>query len=368
MPRLLLRLLLSVVGLFVGVGIVETCARLAPASDQAHRLFNAADLEPQGLFQADLRLGMSLSPSFTGQMRLPGARIPLRVNHLGMRGPEPAPVPQPPRWLALGDSFTLALQVPEERTFSALLAQRLGNEVLNGGVSGDSTWQSVERYNRWHDPAHIDAVVLVFYLGNDITDNATFDLAAMEGHHVGPAVRRDQRPPLTGARRFLATHSFLYAHWRVLEQRRTIRGTERMAAWRKEMALYTRSGRAQLEAALPRTEQALRRYYEQVRAVRGDRALVALAPPLYAVDPTKLSSTLRFMGLDPADGDPEAPGLAVASILARLHIPTCDLAPALKEAHQNGREGWLGFDGHWSPEGHEVVADALASCIARVAR
>ncbi len=72
----------------------------------------------------------------------------LRVNQLGMRGPEPADPPAERRWLVLGDSFTQALQVPEEQLFLTLLARRVGAELHNGGVAGDCTWQSAMRWKR----------------------------------------------------------------------------------------------------------------------------------------------------------------------------------------------------------------------------
>ena len=306
---------------------------------------------------------MSLTPNFEGEIVYPGSEVHVRINSLGLRGPEPLPTPEGPRWLVIGDSFVLSLQVPKEQTFEHLLAQRLGVEVFNGGVSGDSTWQSVTRYDMWDDTLQTDTVILLFFLGNDLLDNATFDPSQMDRWHIGPTVQRSTHPPPSPLVRFLAGHSYLFAHIRVAAQRKAVKGTERMANWRKELAIYTRSGRPQLDTYLPFTARAFERFDERARLVRRDRYVVALAPPGIAVNPERMANTLEFAGFDPAEADPDAPRQAVADLLADQQIPTCDLTPALREAEQAGVPTYLVYDGHWSPEGHEVVAQALQRCI-----
>ena len=64
------------------------------------------------------------------------------------------------------------------------------------------------------------------------------------------------------------------------------------------------------------------------------------------------------MDLDPGRADVDAPQQLVKDILTELKIPYCDLSPALRDANQP----YLTFDGHWTLEGHTVVADAFATC------
>jgi hypothetical protein len=105
----------------------------------------------------------------------------VQVNSKGLRGPEVDYVKPPGtfRILALGDSFTFALQVNEQETFEAKLAELLNQapagqrvEVLNAGVDGWGTaneyeWLVSEGYR--YQP---DLVLLMFFVGNDPGDNA----------------------------------------------------------------------------------------------------------------------------------------------------------------------------------------------------
>jgi hypothetical protein len=61
-------------------------------------------------------------------------------------------------------------------------------------------------------------------------------------------------------------------------------------------------------------------------------------------------------------------GLGLAELLARrwsgvegaaLLVASVDLGPALQAAEPGGRTYFV-FDGHWTPRGHDVVAEALA--------
>lgn len=101
----------------------------------------------------------------------------VRINALGLRGPEVAregPPPGTKRVLALGDSGTFGFYVGEEETFPARLEQllRAGGvpvEVINGGCGGwsiDSATLFLEERAIALAP---DLVVLV-YCSNDISD------------------------------------------------------------------------------------------------------------------------------------------------------------------------------------------------------
>ncbi len=81
----------------------------------------------------------------------PGVRqergITVRINHLGLRGPEWG-LEKPPgkrRIVAIGDSSVFGFGVKESETFTAQLDQRLGDEVqvINAGIPGYSTYQAI---------------------------------------------------------------------------------------------------------------------------------------------------------------------------------------------------------------------------------
>lgn len=72
-----------------------------------------------------------------------------------------------PPVLAVGDSYTYGEEVADDETWPALLQQRIGRPVLNGGVSGYGFDQSVLRAEILTTQHHPDAVVVSF-IADDI--------------------------------------------------------------------------------------------------------------------------------------------------------------------------------------------------------
>lgn len=85
------------------------------------------------------------SPWFLWELR-PGVHqergVTVSVNALGMRGAEVGPK-SGPRVLALGDSSIYGFGVADDEVFTSRLAASLDVEVINGGVPGYSTFQSL---------------------------------------------------------------------------------------------------------------------------------------------------------------------------------------------------------------------------------
>jgi len=132
--------------------------------------------DPDSFYVADAMAGWSYRPGATGEFIGPRPfpityRSYVRINSLGLRGPELAAVPPGGvRVLALGDSWTSGLEVAENETYSAvaagLLSQRLGVpvQVVNAGVRGYGTDQAWLFYRERLKQLHPD-VVLYYYTG-----------------------------------------------------------------------------------------------------------------------------------------------------------------------------------------------------------
>jgi len=106
-------------------------------------------------------------------------RAPVRINSLGLRGPEIAELPPDGyRVLILGDSMVASFEVPWEKSFPALLESRLNDQfdipvqVINAGVRGYGTDQSYLYYKRRGAHLAPDLVILIFG-GNDFSDLVT---------------------------------------------------------------------------------------------------------------------------------------------------------------------------------------------------
>lgn len=129
-------------------------------------------------FQPDGLLGYSLRPGAVAQQELGGHVTEVRVNALGLRGPEasPRPIPGRPRILLLGDSFAFGFGVAEgetvrDRLESALAARGFAAEVLSAGVPGWSLDQQLV-YLRARGFALEPALVLLVVCENDPWDLA----------------------------------------------------------------------------------------------------------------------------------------------------------------------------------------------------
>jgi hypothetical protein len=167
--RLSTKFLLILAGLVIGLFIVEVGLRLIGYS---FPLFYSTDMER----------GIALSAGAEGLYRREGRNY-VRINSEGLRDVEHAKQKPPNtiRIAVIGDSYAEALQVPLEKTFWAVMAEKLRQcpayagrqvEVINFGVSGYGTAQElITLRDKVWDYAP-DIVLLAVCTGNDITDNS----------------------------------------------------------------------------------------------------------------------------------------------------------------------------------------------------
>lgn len=414
------RLLKVALGLGVGLGLAEAGVRAWAMEPGVLAYASTLGGQDLMLFRPDPRMSRLPRPGLDVQLVSPDSVVRVRFNSLGLRGGalEPATTP---RWLAIGDSFTLAVQVEEEDTFVAQLGPALGVEVLNAGMNAYETWRSVTRYQDLDDAVGASAVILSFFLGNDLTDNPrrgvvpTLEELGGHGGPPGPGRGPGRKPPRepgsgagatggigaspaieaaagrragadglgagspgeragapqqrragaggppSGLLALLTRHSAVVAWVQVAYTRARVSrtGEPDLAKLTAEISLFSEAGAEGLAQLLPSTRAALT-HLRDVAAARGDRVLVALIPPSYTMSAEQLQKRLESFGMTgPAA---EAPARAVLGVLAELGVEACDLGPALREAHAAGRQPYLKFDGHFSAEGHRVVATALAGC------
>ncbi len=352
------RLALVLGGLVLGAGLAECLARIVAPSASADLLFNAPDASPKGLYVMDREVLLVPAAGFTAEVQSLGYRVPLRINSLGLRGPEPTPG----GWLAVGDSFTLSVQVTEEETFAQRFAQVREEAVHNAGVDGYSTWQALRRYRQLDDALGVEKVLLTFFLGNDFQDNDRFPHVLRQSTQLvhGAPIPRQHLPWIQA---FFLRHSYLAAHWRIWNRKRGLQSGKdpQRQAWLDELSIFSNQGKGRLAQLKPGTERALTEFREETRQ-RGDHLLVAVAPPAFQVDPARMEATFRVVGLDPAEADLDAPLRAVQGILRRLGLAGCDLVSPLRDAAESGEHLYFTFDGHWTPAGHAVVAQTLRDC------
>lgn len=169
MKRIVLRLSLLLSGAVIGCLMAEFAARLLTVP------------QPQP-YQPDVWVGARLQPGFRARFQREGDAW-VTINQAGFRDREHA-LTKPPgtfRVAILGDSFAEAVQVPLEETFWSVLESELNRrqgldgrtvEVLNFGISGHGTAQQLQMLRHYVWPYQPDLVLLAFFAGNDIRNNA----------------------------------------------------------------------------------------------------------------------------------------------------------------------------------------------------
>ena len=344
-------------GLCVGLFLVELIARFPALPSDSDLLFNSPDTSPVGLYVLDTQTRVVPAPNFQADVSSLGFSASLRTNALGVRGPQPESVTQE-QWLALGDSFTMSVQVSEEESFAGRLGAAKNVHIWNAGVDGYSTWQSKIRYEQLAPKLPIKHVLLTFFTGNDFQDNDLFPILQKQ-RLPGKAGTPIPRNTLPGWKLFLLRHSYLYAHYRVYEQRQQVQNAPQARNWKQELSLFHRSGQQRLQHLSQNTEKALRALQKSTQR-RGAKLTVAIAPPAFVIDQSRASATFELVGLDPSQALLNAPQKKVAEILKRNNIRTCDLSTNLNTAPT---ESYFKTDGHWTPKGHDLVSQSLTSCI-----
>ncbi len=346
-------------GLCGGLVLSELGARTIEPDGAAELLFPSTNNTPEGLYINSKRHVAVAQPGFTGTT---GAGIDVRINQAGLRGPELSARTESATWVVLGDSFVMALQVPETETFTERMSAASGVGFLNAGIDGYSTWQSKTLLEQIGRPLGVKGAVVVFFLGNDLSDNEFYPQMMREAARLPDGVPIIQpSPPL--AHQLFGGWSRVYGHLSVWLRRRSIStGRDPMAQrWQGELSLFHETGTQTLQRSVRTTERAL----ADLRMVARRQNLplmVAVAPPAFAVHAERAGPTLSLVGLDPAGADLQAPDRAVLAALSRLGIRSCDLGPALRTAAEQ-EAVYLTFDGHWSAAGHRVVAETLTACL-----
>lgn len=318
--------------------------------------------------------------------------IPIEINSHGRRDVE-RPWAKPPgvkRVLALGDSFTEAMQVGLDETWfrrleAALNARGDGTtyEVLGAGVSGYGTAGATLAFERDGHRYAPDLVVLAFYPGNDIQNNSpTLEdrfppVYDEEGNLL--RVAGSTRTPPQGwlpewqtyrfLRKMILTRQPQVAQLLVgagLMQPEAVREVPMRDGVPVAYGAFAESPSAEWQDAWARTESLLDRLRQSVTA-NGAHFVLAILTIRDQIYPDYWQEIVRQNpAMSAREWDLDAPQRRVAQWCRRSGVDCLELAPAFR-AGRDGGAGPLHFrhDGHWTAAGHELAADELTDFIAR---
>jgi hypothetical protein len=366
-------------GLLVGLLLVEAGLRLTGYSHP-------------NLYTTDQHRGVALRPGAEGWWRKEGEAY-IRINSDGLRDREHAKQKPPGtlRIAVLGDSYAEALQVPLEKTFWAVMEDRLQQcaalkgqkvEAINFGVSGYGTALELItlRQKVWdYSP---DIVLLAVTTGNDITDNSR-------------ALKRDEDIPYFFHRDGRLVLDDSYLNSRTFRVRQSI--LNRMMRWARD---YSRVAQALFQAYYAFTQYRLSRQRQATPQAEAGLAGSIYREPTDAAwkDAWQVTEELmvlmrdevaqkgaRFLVVTLSSGIQVNPGSAarqafkkntgasdlfypdkrIKALGEREGFTVLNLAPSLQSYAEQHKVFLHGFGqnqgrGHWNETGHRVAGELIA--------
>jgi SGNH hydrolase-like domain, acetyltransferase AlgX len=385
---LLANLFLVLVSLAVCAAIAETAARIYAASLARPDPAAAAVAKPISRFHPTL--GWDKPPGGEARIRRAEFDIEIRINSLGLRGPEygyakPAGTK---RVLILGDSFAEGYYVDEPDTARAVLEKDLnagpcrGWQVVNGGTIAYSTDQEYLFFREEGYRYQPDLVTLLFY-HNDLLYNAS---GRGPGGEVKPFFGVDDG-------QLVARHTTLAPDPEGAPNRQNP-GRAPLRPWRGSIALRLLSNRTvnaspRLHEALaglglvqpvsddpPRefwpygpgrgrevgemwaVTAALLRALKQDVEARGARLSVLYVPARFEVNASVWQTTRERYQLGKR-WDPYVVYDRLQKEMDAIGVPLLDTREALSRTEASGPPAYYTRDVHWNAVGNRIAAEAL---------
>jgi lysophospholipase L1-like esterase len=352
-----------------------------------------AEGELDGMYVNDGENSYRLRPGYRGGFTIEGRKLPVTLNSLGMRSPEPEPRrPGQLRVLCLGDSFVFGYGVRDEEAFPTVLGGELAGdpqrEVVTGnaGAPGHGTVDMVHQFRHYRDSFDADLVVASIYLGNDFEDDFILSKIIVRGHFMaGPSMpnywARTLQSTWRGrlamrSRLALRVEGFLMANvpGLALQPMPTAEEIQAFAGFpppdQRHAGLFMdavdedrfadeATGLAAIPRILARVEESLGRIQELAGKIP---VVVLILPTSYHVDETVWSAELDRLGLDPSAFQIGLAQERLVAICSRLGLPHVDFTELAREL-DDPQSIFLPENLHLNPHGHRLVARRLTEAI-----
>lgn len=335
--------------------------------------------------ESDGHGGVRTIPFYRGVKVVEGRAIPVRLNALGMRGPEIGPRrPGELRVLVLGDSMAFGHGVLESEAFpfvlEGLLERELGRPVTvgNAGVPGNAHYEQVRDLRRQRDAFDPDLVLSCVYTGNDFDGDFFGPKQVVEGYYFDTQTARFLRGNWRA--RLALRFKTAYVLEKLLERHLPSLAIDRsgFSLTPEESARYAAftlprneglfmdvvDAPAVVETVLARMEDTLHRLREEAGGVPVSSVVL---PSYVETWPGVHTAAAKALGMDPAGLERGLGARRFQERCARLGMPCLDLTPAMA-AHPRPQALYLPHDLHLSPAGHRFVAEHLAPWIAATLR
>ncbi|MAE29908.1 MAG: hypothetical protein CMJ87_13150 [Planctomycetes bacterium] len=372
MRRVTTRLALVLGGLVVALLLAEGVLRLfAPGSVYSY---------PGQLYREHPTRYYEMVPGFHGTMSQADYSFEFRLNELGYRERGLDALPEGPRVWLLGDSLVFGQGVDAERVMSVQLETALANDggpatVVNGGVGGYGTVNTVAQLRDHVDAVAPDLVIVTLNLSNDIEDNLLAPEMIVRGGYLGRARAGGTAPS--------AADVWLRAHLRSYQVvRRVLEGARGPVEVHQEDQIFqvpmpppdeaphfvelARGGpvNERIQSMLDATDHALGELAAEA-TTRGLPIGVVIMPGSFNFRPAELQQVARHARVP--DGQVDSTRIVDrARALVEGHgLPMLDLCPIFSAAPDPGALTFR-YDTHYSAEGHRLAAESMAPWVGQL--
>ncbi|MFZ4443444.1 MAG: SGNH/GDSL hydrolase family protein [Planktothrix agardhii] len=377
-----------VLGFAVGeIGLrVANIQGLKKLPEPGHAVFS-----PSFFTQSDPDRGWSNRPGAKGWWQYEGESY-VEINSDGLRDKEYA-IAKPKntfRIAILGDSFTLASQVPAEKNYTSVLEKTLGNcskfkgkniEVLNFGVDGYGTAQELITLREKLGKYHPDLVIVSFFVGNDVIDNSR----QLENNYYRPffVYKNGQLEPdfsfrdlpMGYSNRYLITTVDHFPDWLVNNSRILQVAKKAELEYRKNnlvkhsnelsVSTFREPKDSNWKEAWQITEDLITSMQQEVKNKEANFLLVIIADPMQVHQD---EATRKFFQVSNKIDNLYYPNQRLKDIGKRHNFPVLDLAPVFQSYATKNQTCLHGFKkngtlcgGHWNPDGHRLAAELIAN-------
>jgi lysophospholipase L1-like esterase len=343
---ILARIALALAGVLVSLLFIEAFLRLVmPQIFEVH---------PPGMYVSDPSTGYALTPGFEGYVRRAEFRTYFTIGQSGMRGADPQPRKPPTvRILVLGDSQAWGFGVTDEETFATRLETRLTDaypefdiQVLNAGVPGYGTADQLAFLQSRGARLEPDLVIVQFLSVNDLQENHT-PARAWAMIKDGMLAHRD--PPYEKE----AVKSL--ALWE--QTRRWLKSNSHLARLAFDSVGYL----GIQVGVLNRVDALWGEDFSEEDAQLGTDLLVQIAQT--SADLGAKSLFLYTTGQAQVIQDTYERPRSATVVENAAHQAIVPWIDAAKQLHQrpDRHQMYYAKDGHWTPAGHQAIAEILAN-------
>ncbi len=314
-----------------------------------------------------------------------GTEVRFKTNSHGFVGDEWGSEKPFLRIANFGDSFTAGSGVSYEKNYVSLLGSSLTNllsknvESLNFGVAGHSTADAYNTYIQYGRQSSSDVVILWFYLGNDFSDNLSLyesDLAidkAVSSYEEKDIEKKTVKDIIKKSNLYniisqaAIKSNFLRSVASSIPGLKTFFYSFSLHELPTQLAiLFTEDSRN--DSSLQITEEYIKKFHDQI-VEDGKEFFVVLIPPHFQVDQKARDKLLeQYPKLDGLGFDPERPRQRIVQLLDQLEITHFGAFEELRTASKNGKMLYNCSFCHFSPEGHAIVANAVAQSLSEPLR